>query len=54
MRNPLVAFQEQSWVSSFEVREYKTSSGMCTQRRLRAAWVSAQSDLSLRSPHGDS
>ena len=28
--------------------------GMCAQRRLRSAWASAQSDQSLRCPHGGS
>ena len=28
--------------------------GMCTQRRLRSAWASAQSDQSLRYPNEDS
>ena len=32
-------------------KKKKKKNGMCTQRRLRSAWASAQSDQSLRCPH---
>ena len=34
-----------------EPRHDKTNKMSCTQRRLRSAWASAQSDQSLRCPH---
>ena len=35
------------WAASWQNQH----NGMCTQRRLRSAWASAQSDQSLRCPH---
>ena len=32
----------------------KPTKWLCAQRRLRSAWASAQSDQSLRCPHGGS
>ena len=38
------------WAASWQNQQ----SGMCAQRRLRSAWVSAQSDQSLRCTHEES
>ena len=38
------------WAASWQNQQ----NGMCTQRRLRSAWASAQSDQSLRCPHDES
>ena len=39
-----------NWAASWQNQQ----NGMCTQRRLRSVWVSAQSDQSLSCPHEES
>ena len=51
---PVDQYYPISWIMYMSRDMTKPAKLVCTQQRLRSAWASAQSDLSLRCPHEES